>query len=84
PILLLGLAIYVAASLGCFLSDSIEALLVFRALQAVGIAAGAVVAVTVIGDCFEGPARGRAMGSFQMMVALGPVLGPVAGGFVGE
>ncbi|AKN28757.1 major facilitator superfamily MFS 1 [Stutzerimonas stutzeri] len=82
--LLAGLAIYVVASLGCFLADRIETLLAFRALQAVGIAAGAVVAVTVIGDRFEGAARGRAMGSFQMMVALGPVVGPVVGGFVGE
>lgn len=81
--LLAGLAIYIVASLGCFLADRIETLLAFRALQAVGIAAGAVVAVTVIGDRFGG-ARGRAMGSFQMMVALGPVVGPVVGGFVGE
>ncbi|WP_260465518.1 MFS transporter [Stutzerimonas stutzeri] len=73
--LLAGLAIYIVASLGCFLADCIETLLAFRALQAVGIAAGAVVAVTVIGDRFEGAARGRAMGSFQMMVALGPVVG---------
>ncbi len=82
--LLAGLAIYIVASLGCFLADRIETLLAFRALQAVGIAAGAVVAVTVIGDRFEGAVRGRAMGSFQMMVALGPVVGPVVGGFVGE
>ncbi|KJH79279.1 MFS transporter [Stutzerimonas stutzeri] len=83
-ILLMGLVIYVGASLGCFLARNIELLLVFRALQAVGIAAGAVVAVTVIGDRFEGAERGRAMGSFQMMVALGPVVGPVVGGFIGE
>ncbi len=82
--LLAGLTIYIVASLGCFASQSIELLLVFRALQAVGIAAGAVVAVTVIGDRFDGAERGRAMGSFQMMVALGPVVGPVVGGFLGE
>ena len=84
PTLLVGLGIYIVASLGCFLAGSIEMLLAFRALQAVGIAAGAVVAVTVIGDRFEGAERGRAMGSFQMMVALGPVVGPVVGGFLGE
>lgn len=83
-VLLAGLAVYIVASLGCFLAQNIETLLFFRALQAVGIAAGAVVAVTVIGDRFEGAERGRAMGSFQMMVALGPVLGPVIGGFIGE
>ena len=81
--LLLGLCIYIGASIGCYFSISIELFLFFRALQAVGIAAGSVVAVTVIGDLFEGKARGRAMGTFQMMVALGPVLGPVIGGFIG-
>jgi MFS family permease len=53
-------------------------------LVATGIAVGSVVAVTVIGDLFEGKWRGRAMGTFQTMVALGPVAGPVIGGFVGQ
>ncbi|ANB57149.1 sugar (and other) transporter family protein [Anoxybacillus sp. B7M1] len=82
-VLLFGIFIYVLASLGCFFSHSISILLVFRALQAIGIAAGSVVAATVIGDLFEGKARGKAMGTFQMMVSLGPVAGPIAGGFIG-
>lgn len=81
-VMLAGLLIYLAATVGCFLSGSIESLLVFRSLQAVGIAAGSVVAVTVIGDIFEGKDRIQPMGTFQMMVSLGPVLGPVAGGFL--
>ena len=82
-ILLIGIFLYIAASLGCYYSQSIQMLLVFRAFQAIGIAAGSVVAVTVIGDIFEGKHRGNAMGTFQMMVALGPVVGPVVGGFLG-
>ncbi|RZT16459.1 MFS transporter [Fictibacillus sp. BK138] len=81
-VMLAGLFIYLVATIGCFLSGSIESLLVFRSLQAVGIAAGSVVAVTVIGDLFEGKDRIQPMGTFQMMVSLGPVLGPVAGGFL--
>jgi MFS transporter, DHA1 family, multidrug resistance protein len=81
-VMLAGLLIYLGATAGCFLSGSIESLLVFRSLQAVGIAAGSVVAVTVIGDIFEGKDRIQPMGTFQMMVSLGPVLGPVAGGFL--
>ncbi|WKA46929.1 MFS transporter [Geobacillus zalihae] len=83
-VLLGGIVIYIAASLGCFFSTSISALLFFRALQAVGIAAGSVVAATVIGDLFTGKERGRAMGTFQMMVSLGPVVGPIVGGFLAE
>jgi MFS transporter, DHA1 family, multidrug resistance protein len=81
-VMLAGISIYLVATVGCFLSGSIESLLVFRSLQAVGIAAGSVVAVTVIGDIFEGKDRIQPMGTFQMMVSLGPVLGPVAGGFL--
>ncbi|MGZ6505394.1 MAG: MFS transporter, partial [Tumebacillaceae bacterium] len=82
-VLLPGIALYVLASIGCAYSTSIGMLLLFRSLQAAGIAAGSVVATTVIGDLFEGKMRGRAMGTFQMLVALGPVVGPVIGGFVG-
>lgn len=82
-ILLPGIAIYVMASIGAAYAGSIAWLLVFRVIQAIGIATGSVVAVTVIGDLFVGKQRGRAMGTFQMVMALGPVLGPVIGGFVG-
>ncbi|MBA2939441.1 MFS transporter [Paenibacillus sp. CGMCC 1.16610] len=81
-VMLFGITLYVMASVGCFFSDTIALLLVFRALQAIGIAAGSVVAVTVISDLFEGRERGQAMGTFQMLVSLGPVLGPVIGGFL--
>lgn len=83
-VLLPSILLYVIASVGAALSPSIWIFLVFRALQAAGIAAGSVVATTVIGDLFEGKTRGRAMGTFQMLVSLGTVVGPVVGGFVGE
>ncbi|MBP3963029.1 MFS transporter [Paenibacillus lignilyticus] len=81
-VILFGITLYVIASIGCFFSANIELLIVFRALQAIGIAAGSVVAVTVISDLFDGKERGQAMGTFQMLVSLGPVLGPVIGGFL--
>ncbi|MFD2614439.1 MFS transporter [Paenibacillus gansuensis] len=81
-VMLFGITLYVIATVGCFFSETIVFLLVFRAVQAIGIAAGSVVAVTVISDMFEGKERGQAMGTFQMLVSLGPVLGPVIGGFL--
>ncbi|SEN95957.1 MFS transporter [Paenibacillus sp. OV219] len=81
-VMLFGISLYVIASVGCFFSENIELLIFFRALQAIGIAAGSVVAVTVISDLFDGKERGQAMGTFQMLVSLGPVLGPVIGGFL--
>ncbi|OJF16738.1 MAG: MFS transporter, partial [Bacillaceae bacterium G1] len=83
-VLLTGILIYTGASVGAAVSPSIWWLVFFRALQAVGIAAGSVIATTVIGDLFQGKQLGRAMGTFQMLVTLGPVAGPVVGGIVGE
>lgn len=83
-ILLPGIVIYIVASIGIASANSIHLLLIFRALQAVGIAAGSVVATMVISDLYEGKNRGKAMGIFQMLVALGPAVGPAVGGFVGQ
>ncbi|WP_189597193.1 MFS transporter [Paenibacillus elgii] len=75
--------LFVIASIGCAFSMNISMLLLFRALQAVGIASTSVVAATVIGDLFEGHERGKAMGSYQMFLALGPIIGPTLGGMIG-
>jgi DHA1 family bicyclomycin/chloramphenicol resistance-like MFS transporter len=81
-VLNVGLTVYTLASIGCFLSESIYIFLLFRAIQGIGIAAGSVVAVTVIGDLFEGKRRAKEMATFQMLITLGPVLGPIIGGFI--
>lgn len=83
-VLLLGIALYIFASLACALSPTIFLFLLFRGLQAAGVAAGSVVATAVIGDLFQGNVRGRAMGTFQLMVTLGPVVGPFIGGLIGR
>ena len=82
-VLVPAIVLYVLVTIGATFVNSIGWLLVFRALQAVGIAAASVVATTVIGDLFQGRERGRAMGTFQMMVSLGPVIGPMVGGWIG-
>ena len=82
-VLVPAISLYVLVTVGASFAASIGWLLVFRALQAVGIAAASVVATTVIGDMFQGRERGRAMGTFQMMVSLGPVVGPMIGGWIG-
>lgn len=82
--LLIGFMFYVCATVGVALSDTVTQLIIFRALQAMGVAVGSVAAITIIGDLFEGQKRGRSMGIYQMLVALGPGLGPVVGGIVGQ
>ncbi|HEY4549132.1 MAG TPA: MFS transporter [Bacillus sp. (in: firmicutes)] len=83
-IMLIGFMFYLFATVGAAMSYTIPYLIIFRALQAMGVAVGSVAAITVIGDLFEGKMRGRSMGIYQMLVAIGPGLGPIFGGFVGQ
>ena len=79
PLLLAGLALYVAASLGAALSSSLEVMLLMRVLQGVGAAATRVLAVAIVRDCYAGRQMARVM-SLAMIVFLAvPVLAPSIG-----
>jgi MFS transporter, DHA1 family, multidrug resistance protein len=59
--LLPGLLLFMLGSFICFLSTNYVAFLIGRAIQALGISTGSVVAAAVIGDIFPPKERGRAM-----------------------
>ncbi|KQL44548.1 arabinose ABC transporter permease [Brevibacillus choshinensis] len=82
-VLIPALMLYALASFGCYMVDSINGLLIFRALQGIGFAAIPIVAATVIGDVFAGPKRAEEMGTYQMMLGIGPAIGPLLGGWIG-
>ena len=62
PILLVGVAVFVAGSLACGFAWSMVALIVFRGLQ--GLGAGAILPTTstIIGDLYDPAERGRIQG----------------------
>jgi len=80
PVLLGGIAVYVAASALCALSDSIDDMVLFRALQALGGGAGAVIARAIVRDLFTGTRASRVMSHMTLVVALAPLLAPLIGG----
>lgn len=82
-VLIPALVLYTLASFGCYMVDSIYSLLFFRAVQGIGFAAIPIVAATVIGDLFSGPKRAEAMGTYQMLLGIGPAIGPLLGGWIG-
>src|SRR5699024_2407912 len=51
---------------------------------AIGIAAIPVVAATILGDLYQGNDRAKAMGSYQMLLALAPACGPLLGGYLAQ
>jgi DHA1 family bicyclomycin/chloramphenicol resistance-like MFS transporter len=80
PVLLAALGIYCVASLACALSTSIEMLIAARALQAIGGSGGIVLARAIVRDLYSGARAGRELSLIGSVMALAPVLAPIAGG----
>lgn len=77
--LLVGLALHVAASVGCALAPTIEVLSVLRVLQGLGAAAAAVTALAVAGDLFDGAGATRLVSRLVLVIGASPVLAPTLG-----
>jgi len=79
PPLLVGLALFMVASLGCALSGSVEALTGWRVVQAMGGAAGIVIPRAVIRDHYETHEAARALSLLMLIMGLAPILAPLIG-----
>ncbi len=79
PVLLLGLLLFCAASVGCALAGDIQALVVWRTLQGAALASAVVVARALLRDLYE-PVQGAqvmalALSGLGVIALLGPLLG---------
>ncbi|SDZ51581.1 Predicted arabinose efflux permease, MFS family [Evansella caseinilytica] len=83
-VLLPGLILTVAASIGCAVTTNFTLFMIFRVLQAIGTAAIPLIAATTIARLFQGNQRGSAMGTYQMLLSVAPIIAPVLGGFIGD
>jgi DHA1 family bicyclomycin/chloramphenicol resistance-like MFS transporter len=82
PILLAGLAVYTIASFACAVAPTIEALIAARAVQAIGACAGVVLGRAVVRDIYGRERAARMLAYIGTAMALAPMIGPIAGGFV--
>jgi MFS transporter, DHA1 family, multidrug resistance protein len=82
PIQIAAIALYCIASLACSLSTSTEMLIVARAFQALGGCGGIVLARAIVRDIYSGARAGRELSLIASVMALAPVLAPIAGGFL--
>ena len=80
--ILLGVTIYVLASIACSLVTSIDGLIAARFVQALGGCAGAVVARAVVRDRFNHTETARMLSLLTLVMGLAPVLAPLLGGAV--
>ncbi len=81
PVLLIALAIYVLASLGCSVTGDIWIFLTFRVLQG-AIIAGWTLSLAIIRDTAPPQQAASRIGYVAMAMAVAPMLGPIVGGLL--
>lgn len=80
PVLLAALGLYTFATALCALSTSIDMLIGARALQALGGSGCIMVARAIVRDLYSGNRAGRELSVMGSVMALAPVIAPLAGG----
>lgn len=79
PVLMAGLAIFVAGTIGALLSDTFAGLLASRLVQGLGAASPRVLAIAVVRDLYSGRQMARVMSFTMMVFIIIPVLAPSIG-----
>lgn len=83
PILLIGMAIFAVASVGCWVAQEFWLFLIFRLLQG-AIVSGSALTRAVVRDMHEPRAAASMMGYVSSAMAIAPMLGPMLGGLLDE
>ncbi len=82
PVILVGISLYVLASVGAAFSTSLEMLLAFRVLQGLSAGGGVIVGRTLVRDLFDGPQAQKLMSQVMMLFGLAPAIAPIIGGWL--
>jgi DHA1 family bicyclomycin/chloramphenicol resistance-like MFS transporter len=77
-----GLAIFTVGSIGCAFAPTIEVLIGFRVLQALGACAGMVVPRAIVRDLHTGHDATRLMSLLMLVVSISPILAPLTGSII--
>jgi MFS transporter, DHA1 family, multidrug resistance protein len=80
PALSFGLLVFIVASIGCAWAESVQALVAFRFLQALGGCAPIVIPRAVVRDHFDQLESIRMLSVLMLVFGLGPILAPLIGG----
>lgn len=80
--LIVGLVIYVIASILCVLTRNVESLIVLRFIQALGSCAGMVASRAMVQDYYQGKEAARVFSLLMLVIAISPILAPSAGAFL--
>jgi DHA1 family bicyclomycin/chloramphenicol resistance-like MFS transporter len=82
PAILVGILLYIAATIGCAAAWSMDVLLAMRALQGFAAGAGSVLGRAIIRDWFEGEQMARVMSLALAAFVTAPIIGPSIGALI--
>lgn len=82
PLFLAGTALFLLGSVASGLAQSMEQLILFRALQGLGAGAVLPLVLTIIGDIFDLSERAKVQGFFSGVWGVASVIGPAIGGLI--
>ena len=80
--LYVGLAVYLVASVGCALARSVEALIGWRLLQALGGCVGMVASRAMVRDLFDVKDNAKVFSLLMLVVGVSPIIAPTLGGYL--
>lgn len=80
--LCVGLVLYIIASIGCSLSKSVEVLIAFRFLQALGGCVGMVAPNAIIRDVFPVEKTAKVYSLLILILGVSPIMAPTAGSYI--
>jgi len=82
PVLIAGLAMFLAGTVLCALAWSLAALIAGRVLQALGACAGIVLSRAIIRDVYDREAAARGLALVMMVMTLAPAVSPTLGAYL--
>jgi DHA1 family bicyclomycin/chloramphenicol resistance-like MFS transporter len=82
PVIMAGLGVFGLGNLLCLVAPTLEVLVLGRAVQSLGSAAGLVVARAMLGDLYAREKMARMLAYLTMVMVVGPTVAPLIGGAV--
>lgn len=78
--LYLGLVVFVIGSIGCVYSQSIEQIVFWRVIQAIGACTAPMLARAMIRDLYARTQAAKMLSTLTIVMAIAPIAGPLIGG----
>jgi len=82
PVVLGGLALFFVSSVACALATSIEALITFRFVQALGACTATVLPRAIVRDLHTKEQAARMLGYMGLIMGIAPIIGPILGSYL--